>query len=125
MLVTQRRLDRRGAEFIFLEGEERIFLALVARQKGFVADRGEIARAILHAARAAPAAAVVLGEFGAELDALVEEGRAGHAIVIFSVGIIALGAAQPELAEAAVRSEERRVGKECVSTCRSRWSQYH
>src|SRR3546814_13924770 len=24
-----------------------------------------------------------------------------------------------------VRSEERRVGKECVSTCRSRWSPYH
>src|SRR3546814_6203951 len=23
------------------------------------------------------------------------------------------------------RSEERRVGKECVSTCRSRWSTYH
>src|SRR3546814_20814150 len=23
------------------------------------------------------------------------------------------------------RSEERRVGKECVSTCRSRWSQEH
>src|SRR3546814_398463 len=27
---------------------------------------------------------------------------------------------QPQL-----RSEERRVGKECVSTCRSRWSPYH
>src|SRR3546814_14536840 len=26
---------------------------------------------------------------------------------------------------ASIRSEERRVGKECVSTCRSRWSQYH
>src|SRR3546814_18926548 len=26
---------------------------------------------------------------------------------------------------AAIRSEERRVGKECVSTCRSRWSPYH
>src|SRR3546814_4501963 len=26
---------------------------------------------------------------------------------------------------AADRSEERRVGKECVSTCRSRWSPYH
>src|SRR3546814_15255663 len=26
---------------------------------------------------------------------------------------------------AKVRSEERRVGKECVSTCRSRWSAYH
>src|SRR3546814_11410726 len=24
-----------------------------------------------------------------------------------------------------VRSEERRVGKECVSTCRSRWSRTH
>src|SRR3546814_17266804 len=24
-----------------------------------------------------------------------------------------------------VRSEERRVGKECVSSCRSRWSPYH
>src|SRR3546814_9731623 len=28
-------------------------------------------------------------------------------------------------AEVAIRSEERRVGKECVSTCRSRWSPYH
>src|SRR3546814_12037565 len=27
--------------------------------------------------------------------------------------------------EGANRSEERRVGKECVSTCRSRWSPYH
>src|SRR3546814_4086184 len=25
----------------------------------------------------------------------------------------------------AMRSEERRVGKECVGTCRSRWSPYH
>src|SRR3546814_8170881 len=25
----------------------------------------------------------------------------------------------------ALRSEERRVGKECVSTCRSRWAPYH
>src|SRR3546814_7663310 len=29
------------------------------------------------------------------------------------------------IAESAGRSEERRVGKECVSTCRSRWSPYH
>src|SRR3546814_7432442 len=32
----------------------------------------------------------------------------------------ALGGGDP-----ATRSEERRVGKECVSTCRSRWSPYH
>src|SRR3546814_10386687 len=37
----------------------------------------------------------------------LSEGRAGHA---------------RELVVA--RSEERRVGKECVSTCRSRWSRY-
>src|SRR3546814_15876872 len=31
---------------------------------------------------------------------------------------------QDKSPEAAGRSEERRVGKECVSTCRSRWSPY-
>src|SRR3546814_13022926 len=38
-----------------------------------------------------------------------------------------IGAATlPELLLAAAeRSAERRVGKECVSTCRSRWSTYH
>src|SRR3546814_3366470 len=30
-----------------------------------------------------------------------------------------------QLVLAGRRSEERRVGKECVSTCRSRWSPYH
>ena len=29
------------------------------------------------------------------------------------------------IGEDELRSEERRVGKECVSTCRSRWSPYH
>ena len=32
------------------------------------------------------------------------------------------GGAQPV---SILRSEERRVGKECVSLCRSRWSPYH
>src|SRR3546814_13111960 len=31
----------------------------------------------------------------------------------------------PEPLKGGARSEERRVGKECVSTCRSRWSPYH
>src|SRR3546814_14690480 len=37
------------------------------------------------------------------------------------------GESHPMLKNAlpAPRSEERRVGKECVSTCRSRWSLYH
>src|SRR3546814_13869585 len=37
------------------------------------------------------------------------------------VGQIGAGLSVDELL-AAYRSEERRVGKECVSTCRSRWS---
>src|SRR3546814_16369312 len=35
------------------------------------------------------------------------------------------GDAKSDFTELARRSEERRVGKECVSTCRSRWSPYH
>src|SRR3546814_2257442 len=35
------------------------------------------------------------------------------------------GASLPMNEIASPRSEERRVGKECVSTCRSRWSPYH
>src|SRR3546814_12208443 len=41
-----------------------------------------------------------------------------------SVGDMYRGAMIPGLLLAG-RSEERRVGKECVSTCRSRWSPYH
>src|SRR3546814_19356419 len=32
---------------------------------------------------------------------------------------------EESVAEKTASSEERRVGKECVSTCRSRWSPYH
>src|SRR3546814_4075417 len=46
------------------------------------------------------------------------------------IGIVAGGAgAGPRhlhrRADRGRRSEERREGKECVSTCRSRWSPYH
>src|SRR3546814_16404746 len=36
-----------------------------------------------------------------------------------------LGIAMPPALEEATRSEGSRVGKECVSPCRSRWSPYH
>src|SRR3546814_11014028 len=40
--------------------------------------------------------------------------------------IFPIDIAGESLGDAALdRSEERRVGKECVSTCRSRWSPYH
>src|SRR3546814_15804236 len=40
-------------------------------------------------------------------------------------GAVRLGLSTPEAVRAAARSEERRLGKECVSTCRSRLSPYH
>src|SRR3546814_15269879 len=45
--------------------------------------------------------------------------------------LAALAAAHPNIrlreycSAVDLRSEERRGGQECVSTCRSRWSQYH
>src|SRR3546814_19690203 len=39
--------------------------------------------------------------------------------------LAAAGLADDAEGLAGLRSEERRVGKECVSTCRSRWSPYH
>src|SRR3546814_19305950 len=39
---------------------------------------------------------------------------------------LTIGSADPDVAsQLNISSEERRVGKECVSTCRSRWSPYH
>src|SRR3546814_13286219 len=40
----------------------------------------------------------------------------------YTIGLKPEGAPQFDIE---TRSDERRVGKECVSTCRSRWSTYH
>src|SRR3546814_12020814 len=71
--------------------------------------------------------AAVRSELGKNL------GRKAMRAGIKSVAAVVLAAslASPALAQepikmgALARSEERRVGKECVSTCRSRWSPYH
>src|SRR3546814_1870117 len=44
--------------------------------------------------------------------------RSGSIVVSAGSAILPAHAAKP-------RSEERRVGQECVSSCRSRWSPYH
>src|SRR3546814_21179066 len=69
-----------------------------------------------------------------ELDRQRRRIRIGHDLVVFAVddhhryvdrlqilGEVGFGEGLDE----PVRSEERRVGKGCVSTCRSRWSTYH
>src|SRR3546814_12543473 len=45
--------------------------------------------------------------------------------VVDAVDLLAQEQALADRALGERRSEERRVGKECVSTCRSRWSPYH
>src|SRR3546814_18014068 len=45
----------------------------------------------------------------------------GHAAVLWDYA----AAHRPPGSRLPARSEERRVGKECVSTCRYRWSPYH
>src|SRR3546814_14838106 len=44
---------------------------------------------------------------------------------IYAGQLAVMGDRHPMASEIAHRSEERRVGKEGVSTCRSRWSPYH
>src|SRR3546814_14500253 len=50
-------------------------------------------------------------------------GFASAFILIWTLALPPMIAARDEVHR--MRSEERRVGKECVSTCRSRWSPNH
>src|SRR3546814_19701838 len=51
--------------------------------------------------------------------------KLGGGVILWSViTVIFFRWAAAQGAESSARSEERRVGKECVSTCRSRWSPY-
>src|SRR3546814_4882111 len=72
----------------------------------------------------------VLGGLIAAKQALPHMLANGSGSIIFKSSIASLAGDVSQFsyggAKAAVnRSEERRVGKECVSTCRSGWSTYH
>src|SRR3546814_14493031 len=59
--------------------------------------------------------------------ALIARERLEHVVLVGHSlgGMVVSGVAERTPEKLARRSEERRVGKECVSTCRSRWSPYH
>src|SRR3546814_7385017 len=88
--------------------------------------------AVHREARGDNAAATEAEALAAEVDAalkahaLIDDGKGGqvwaYEIDGFGNYIFMDDANVPSLS--GLRSEERRVGKECVSTCRSRWSPY-
>src|SRR3546814_14306158 len=55
---------------------------------------------------------------GPEKDNVMARFQAGEIGVLVATTVIEVGVDVP------ARSEERRVGKECVSTCKSRWAAY-
>src|SRR3546814_18974262 len=93
--------------------------------------------AIKQAAFAIGATAQFAGGVPAMCDG-VTQGQSGMELSLFSRDVIAMDTAiamSHQMLDAAVylavcdtivlgSTEERRVGKECVSTCRSRWSPY-
>ena len=79
-------------------GKSRLFNRLAGRRISIVHDQPGITRDVI-------SAEVAEGAY-----TLLDTGGLGYE-----------GADTP----AEMRSEERRVGKECVSLCRSRWSPYH
>src|SRR3546814_16345712 len=60
-------------------------------------------------------------------DLAIVSGLAYRLAVMYAGRIVETGPTRDivRAAQHPYRSEERRVGKECVSTCRSRWSPYH
>src|SRR3546814_12466978 len=88
-------------------------------------DEGEVVGVVLFVARRDGAVVLDLAEEALDAVAVaVEEGAEGGSGPALGHRLdVGPGAALRE--DGPERSEERRVGKECVGTCRSRWSPYH
>ena len=93
------------------------FPRIDASYKGGVASYPETAEACLK--RAGETAKRLAAEFPDDM-LLV-----GHGASVLGTAIGLANVAQTEINASLCRSEERRVGKECCSWCRSRWSPYH
>src|SRR3546814_14937193 len=91
-----------------------LFRSRLAIQRAFTIESADGGRDALRSSGLDPAG-IFLGKAAAiALQLVVLE-------AVLAVGVVVMYGTEVT----GVRSEERRVGKECVSTCRSRWSPYH
>src|SRR3546814_13014116 len=66
------------------------------------------------------------GDVGAAVFSNITQGiMEGQHAIRGQVALRSMGFSELPIVNVENRSEERRVGKECVSTCRSRWSPEH
>src|SRR3546814_3362225 len=70
--------------------------------------------------RAALIALALVAGAGTGIPATAQELKAGEKFDDWTVGC-----EKQQAGDVTARTEERRVGKECVSTCRSRWAPWH
>src|SRR3546814_10278018 len=87
------------------------------RFQGFPIEIGRLSRLV----PAAEAKATKEGIAAGQVDIVIGT----HALLAKGLAFRNLGLVLVAEDQRFGRSEERRVGKECVSTCRSRWSPYH
>src|SRR3546814_16369265 len=77
---------------------------------------------------ATPQQRQIIGDLAEELDVTRKDVLAEHSDLtltgLYNLRDKVKAGTPPDMVEQAHRSEERRVGKECVSTCGSRWSRY-
>src|SRR3546814_11357273 len=71
---------------------------------------------------------IILAGLGLKFSAVLIDFSQGNlfiALCLVTLVSIIIGMGSSTTGSYIIRSEARRVGKECVSTCRSRWSPYH
>ena len=128
--------DKSVGALIVMEGD---------RLAGIISERDYARKVILHGKSShdlqvrdimtSKVITVHTGQTVEECMALMTEKRIRHLPVTEGerlIGVLSIGdlvkeviAEQRQTIEQLERSEERRVGKECLSVCRSRWSPYH
>ena len=93
-------------------------IALLLTVPGVALPAGPAGKGVLVATIAAP-----IGPVSADYLAAVIERAVGEDAALLVVELDTPGGLDSAMRQ--IRSEERRVGKECVRLCRSRWSPYH